>query len=248
MLVRCSFTLEPDSNESHEYAIELLKRWQLQEKGRQEQPDASGQRRNRFHRDLYLSGLVLHQLAPTLPTLLPQVLTTDALTPDNVLNIMQASGLPFCTSTPNGLSEQQWHKLTSLLETASTAQTTAPPVTPVQTETAQDLGLQQQILEQLLEGQRQLQQSQQQLADMVQLNVSDKSDSISPAESINPALLEQLAGIAKEQEKLMGQLKALRSELKSGHLLTSTAQNDEPIAKLDDQLAKAARVKAKGIW
>lgn len=247
MQVRCSFTLDPDSHESHEYAIELLKRWQNQEKDRQDDSQASQQRRNRFHRDLYLSGLVMHQLAPTLPTLLPQVLTPSNLTHVNVLNIMQAAGLPYCEEQRGGLSDSQWQKLTALLQ-ANQPEAVQPQAAEDQTQQLLDgqqalLDKQQTLLQQLLDGQQQLSEQLQTLT----AKAAEPVDSQPTTATVdNSELSAKLAGISLTQDKLLSQLKAIRSELKQR---PQSAQADAtPQPALDDQLSKAARVKAKGLW
>ncbi|QIZ76813.1 hypothetical protein [Ferrimonas lipolytica] len=61
--IRCQFTLDVDENPAHDYALVVLKQWLAQQ---QHDPQAVSQ----FNRQIYLSGLFLHLLAPTLPAAL----------------------------------------------------------------------------------------------------------------------------------------------------------------------------------
>ncbi|MGS0725812.1 hypothetical protein ACVBKF_06460, partial [Shewanella sp. 0m-11] len=74
MRIRFNVGLEPEIYDSHSYAIKTLRGWQQQEKARNDETDIVLQRRIQFHRDLYLSGLFLHELAPQLPSMLTQTL------------------------------------------------------------------------------------------------------------------------------------------------------------------------------
>ncbi|GIU50745.1 hypothetical protein [Shewanella sp. KT0246] len=72
MRIQCTFNLAPELHEQHGYAIENLRAWQVSEKERSDEKDIAQQRRSIFHRDIYLSGLYLHQLSPELPKLVSE--------------------------------------------------------------------------------------------------------------------------------------------------------------------------------
>lgn len=77
MRIRFNVILEPEIYDSHRFAIKSLRLWHQQEKERKDQAETVQQRRDLFHRDIYLSGLFLHKLAPQLPAMLSQTLLLE---------------------------------------------------------------------------------------------------------------------------------------------------------------------------
>ncbi|MBY5921403.1 plasmid partitioning/stability family protein [Ferrimonas balearica] len=117
MRISCSFTLTPASQESDAEAVRLLKAWQQDEQARDASPETQRQRRSEFHRQIYLSGLFLHQLAPRLPALLADALD-GAKTAEQLVALAEGAGVSLRPET--GLSAAQWQKLSTLMATAPT--------------------------------------------------------------------------------------------------------------------------------
>lgn len=117
MRISCSFTLTPDGLEADAEAVRLLKAWQQSEQAREASPEVLRQRRNEFHRQIYLSGLFLHQLAPRLPALLADALD-GARNAEQLVALAEAAGVNLRPEA--GLSAAQWQKLSTLMATAPT--------------------------------------------------------------------------------------------------------------------------------
>ncbi|WP_028110697.1 hypothetical protein [Ferrimonas futtsuensis] len=244
MRIRCSFTLEPEQHQSHSHAVERLRQWQQREKSLGGDNQAQLARRNAFHRDLYLSGLFLHQCSPQLTAQLSAHLGEP--NPEAALQqCLTNAGLP--PSGDGALSDGQWQQLTSMLKTAMA--TPKPEVTT-------DLRALSRQLEQVEQKLSIIPQSQAspvepnlpaleaQLAQLVECQqaLMEKIDAL-PGRSqpdFSPSLLQLKQG----QEKLMSQLKGLKGQLTQ----PGTAAAEPEPANLDSRLEKASRVKAKGIW
>lgn len=201
MQIKCSFTLEPEIYEHHRDAASSLRQWKKQLQASNDNVEIARERVNNFHRQIYLSGLYLHNLAPELPLILSQNFTQNVEL-KTFVNLLAAVGVTadITTAAPSPteaiLSEQQWQKLTGLVSDIKTQQS--------------------QVVE--------------------QQNVTATPDD---------ALLFTLQ---QNQTKALAQLKAIRSQidkLSSGGM--GSVEKDE-VPDLDDQLAKASRVKAKGLW
>lgn len=223
MRIRFNVGLEPEIHDAHSYAIKALRRWQQQEKARNDEPDIVQQRRTQFHRDLYLSGLFLHELAPQLPSMLSQTLLQDKVNCHTLACQLHSAGLALDASEDKGLSEQQWQKLTAMVERANVPQPTSNV----------DFSAIEQQLEQLQQGQEQLSHQLSQLPAV--------------AETAQPhaELATQFSQLKQGQEQLMAQIKALRSQLAQTPA-TPAAPDDAP--SLTTQLERASRVKSKGLW
>lgn len=222
MRIRFSVGLEPEVHDSHGYAIKVLRLWQQQEKARNDEPDVVQQRRIQFHRDLYLSGLFLHELAPQLPSMLSQTLLQDKINCQTLDGQLRSVGLTLAADENKGLSEPQWQKLTAMLEGASVPQQTSNV----------DFSAIEQQLEQLQQGQAQL---------------SDQLSQLPAAETAQPQadFATQLSQLKQGQDQLMAQIKALRSQFAQAPA-TATTPDDTP--SLTTQLERASRVKSKGLW
>lgn len=216
MRIKCSFTLEPAIYECHRDAESSLRQWKDQLQVSNNNVEIVRERVNNFHRQIYLSGLYLHNLAPELPLMLSQNFTQE-VDSKTFFNLLTAVGVTTETtaaepsSTEVVLSEQQWQKLTDLVNDIKTQQSQAVEQ-PFE-----------QIINQLaaLDGQQ------------------------NAAATPDDALLFTLK---QNQTKALSQLKAIRSQidkLSNGGIVS--AEKDE-VPDLNDQLAKASRVKAKGLW
>ncbi|MGS0681527.1 hypothetical protein ACVBIL_10225 [Shewanella sp. 125m-7] len=226
MRIRFNVGLEPEIYDSHSYAIKTLRGWQQQEKARNDETDIVLQRRIQFHRDLYLSGLFLHELAPQLPSMLTQTLLQDKVNCQTLVCQIRSAGLSLESSEDNGLSEQQWLKLTSMLEGASLPNQQSEP-------------LNLSSIEQQLE---QLQQGQEQLSKLFN-NLPAVADTVQPHAELD--LAAQFSQLKQGQDKLMAQIKSLSSQL--AQTPASAPANDET-PNLETQLERARRVKSKGLW
>lgn len=236
MRIRFNVSLEPEIYDCHSYAITSLRQWQQTEKERDDQADTALQRRNRFHRNLYLSGLFLHELAPQLPSMLAQMLQQDKVNCKTLASQVRAVGLPLENANTRALTEPQWQKLTALLESASLAE--APVQTPVETAsfTTNELALEQlqQQLSLLQQGQQQMLTA---LADLAATPVSAVSGS---------DFSDNLSQLKRGQDKLMSQINALREQVSGSGIPTTQALADSP--SIETQLERASRVKSKGLW
>ncbi|USD38013.1 plasmid partitioning/stability family protein [Ferrimonas sp. SCSIO 43195] len=250
MRIRCSFTLEPELHGSHQYAVDTLRQWQQQEKGRGDSNEVAQLRRNGFHRDLYLSGLFLQQLSPQLPAMLAQALVEERLQGQTLTQLLAASGVSVDSDGGAGLSEGQWTKLTSMLKTSMAAPKASTEV---------NLAPLQQQLEQLANRPQpaqsdsnlsgalaQLEQQQQQILAQLQQLASQGNSTPTAQPDAHVDLGSQFVALKQGQDKLMAQLKALRSQISSGSVTPTAADAEAP--SLDTQLALASKVKSKGIW
>ena len=235
MRIRFNVGLEPELFDSHSYAIQCLRLWQQEEKARNDETDIVLQRRIQFHRDLYLSGLFLHELAPQLPSMLTQTLLQDRVNCQTLASQLSSVGLSLQPAGENGLSDKQWQKLTAMLEEASL------PSQPVET---QNLTAIEQQLQQL---QLQVEHGQEQISNM--LNHLPEATSSQPQTDLTA----QFDQLKQGQDKLMAQMKSLTSQLAqvSATSLANHSANDDSnqeTPSLETQLERARRVKSKGLW
>ncbi|GIU30307.1 hypothetical protein L2719_09535 [Shewanella schlegeliana] len=237
MRIRFNVSLEPELYDSHSYAITSLRQWQQVEKEREDEADTALVRRNRFHRNLYLSGLFLHELAPQLPSMLVQMLQQDKVNCKTLASQVRAVGLPLENANSRALTEPQWQKLTSLLESANLA---APPVETAVIN-APATAINELALEQLQQQLSLLQQGQQQmlttLSDIAATQVSAGTGS---------DLSDHFSQLKRGQDKLMSQINALREQVSGSAIPTTQALADSP--SIETQLERASRVKSKGLW
>lgn len=240
MRIRFNVGLEPEFYDSHGYAIECLRRWQQKEKSRNDASDIVLQRRIQFHRDLYLSGLFLYELAPQLPTMLTQMLLPDSVSEQTLTNLLSSAGLALAPPAETGISEQQWSKLTDMLaEIKQTADVpaTAPSDIEQSTTNLNAIELQLQQLHQLV------QQGQEQLSSM-QNHQSEAQTSQTDLE-----LTAQLNQLQQGQQQLMAQITSLSNKVNQGLGHQQGNSQDTTLApSLATQLERASRVKAKGLW
>ncbi|MEZ9593337.1 hypothetical protein AB4298_01740 [Shewanella sp. 10N.261.52.F9] len=251
MRIRFNVGLEPELFDSHSYAIQCLRLWQQEEKARNDETDIVLQRRIQFHRDLYLSGLFLHELAPQLPSMLTQTLLQDKVNSQTLACQLKSAGLVLEPAAENGLSELQWQKLSTMLEAASLPKQQSEPLNLTAIE--QQLAQLQQLM---LEGQEQLSsalthsaasQAEARNNETSQTEVSDDTKLHQPDFSA------QLSQLKQGQEKLMAQMKSLSSQLAQVSVSTvaNSSANDASnleTPSLETQLERARRVKSKGLW
>ncbi|ABZ78101.1 hypothetical protein Shal_3560 [Shewanella halifaxensis HAW-EB4] len=238
MRIRFNVGLEPELYDSHSYAIKRLRCWQQQEKDRNDETDIVQQRRIQFHRDLYLSGLFLHELAPQLPSMLTQTLLQDKVNSQTLACQVRAAGLSLETSEDNGLSEQQWQKLSAMLNAASL---------PVKQTEAVDLT---EIEQQLAQLQQLMLQGQEQLSSVLTHTTVSHSAATSENGQHQADFSTQLDQLKQGQDKLMTQMKNLSSQLAQVSvtaLANNNSANDDTLS-LETQLERARRVKSKGLW
>ncbi|GIU50315.1 hypothetical protein TUM4438_35840 [Shewanella sairae] len=246
MRIRFNVGLEPEFYDSHSYAIKCLRLWQQEEKARNDESEVVLQRRIQFHRDLYLSGLFLHELAPQLPAMLTQTLLQDRVNCQTLASQLSSAGLSLQPASENGLSDNQWQKLTAMLEDASlpAKQTTAVDLTEVEQQITQ-------LQQRMLEGQEQLSSA---LANATEnLATQAQAASATPVQASQQAdFSAQLEQLKQGQDKLMAQMKSLSSQLAqvsisaTANNSTNDASADTP--SLETQLERARRVKSKGLW
>ncbi|MDR9826587.1 hypothetical protein RCJ22_13310 [Vibrio sp. FNV 38] len=87
-----SVFLDPTQNESDYFAYKIMQRWAKQQKQYAQDPAAAVQLHNQIHihKDIYLSGLFLHQLKPELAKALASALTENTLNKDTLCNLLSA--------------------------------------------------------------------------------------------------------------------------------------------------------------
>ncbi|GIU19479.1 hypothetical protein [Shewanella sp. MBTL60-007] len=234
MRIRFNVSLEPELYDSHSYAIASLRQWQQAEKERDDDSDTALVRRNRFHRNLYLSGLFLHELAPQLPSMLVQMLQQDKVNCKTLASQVRAVGLPLENANTRALTEPQWQKLTSLLESANLPE--APVEALGETALISELALEQlqQQLSLLQQGQQQMLTA---LADLAAGAASTETGSDFSA---------HFSQLKRGQDKLMTQINTLREQVSGSAIPTTQALADSP--SIETQLERASRVKSKGLW
>lgn len=123
MRIQCTFNLAPELHEQHDFAIENLRAWQISEKARNDDKDIAQQRRSIFHRDIYLSGLYLHQLSPDLPKRVseqykPSGVSAKGLTQQVALfddELLTSANMPIEQASGIVLDDSQWLKFEGLL-------------------------------------------------------------------------------------------------------------------------------------
>lgn len=268
MRIKCSFTLEPDIYENHSDAENSLREWRRQLQESDDSADVVRERVNNFHRQIYLSGLYLHNLAPRLPRVLSQNFTQVVET-NSFFNLLSAVGVAAESKpaesivkdtepTEAVLSEEQWLKLAGLVETIQEQQHQA---TEQQTE---------QLKVQYSEiAEQQTQQLKAEHNESLGNMVQDNSELITQLAAVTasqeliisqlaafdgqastPAVLDEslLFTLQQNQTKALAQLKIIRNQvakLSSGNVISA---EKDGVPDLNNQLAKASRVKAKGLW
>ncbi|WP_299804215.1 hypothetical protein [uncultured Shewanella sp.] len=247
MRIRFNVGLEPELFDSHSYAIKILRHWQQEEKARNDETDIVLQRRIQFHRDLYLSGLFLHELAPQLPSLLTQTLLQDKVNSQTLACQIKSAGLSLEPAAENGLSEQQWQKLSTMLETANLPkqQSESLKLTAIEQQLAQ-------LQQLMLEGQEQLNSALTESA-ASQSEASNKETSqtevSAETKQHHADFSAQLSQLKQGQDKLIAQMKSLSSQLSLASVNAPANDDSASIApSLDTQLERARRVKSKGLW
>ncbi|WP_282166563.1 hypothetical protein [Shewanella japonica] len=123
MRIQCTFNLAPELHKQHSFAIDNLRAWQETEKSRGDDKDIALQRRSHFHRDIYLSGLYLHQVSADLPRLISEQYHVDGV---SAARLMKQISLfddtesepaiePGLATSHQGLEEAQWQQLEAIL-------------------------------------------------------------------------------------------------------------------------------------
>ena len=123
MRIQCTFNLAPELHKQHSFAIDNLRAWQETEKSRGDDKDIALQRRSHFHRDIYLSGLYLHQVSADLPRLISEQYHVDGV---SAARLMKQISLfddtesepaiePGLVTSHQGLEEAQWQQLEAIL-------------------------------------------------------------------------------------------------------------------------------------
>lgn len=248
MQIKCSFTLEPDVYEYHRDAARSLRQWKKQLQVSIDNVDIARERVNLFHRQIYLSGLYLHNLAPELPQILSQNFTQD-VDSNSFFNLMAAVGVTpdIAAAEPSAteavLSEQQWQKLTGLVDAIKTQQSEvmANQVEQVKAQYSEPTQDTAQVDVDLVAQLAVVAASQEQIITQLAALDGQQNVAAAPDETL-------LFTLQQNQAKALTQLKAIRSQidkLSSGGIV---AAEKEEVPDLNDQLAKASRVKAKGLW
>ena len=256
MRIRCSFIVEPEMHTHHQYAIDILRAWQKQEKELESRKELAMQRSNAFHQSLYLSGLYLHKLSPDLPKLVSELLPNDELSVEPLLWQLAQVGIKQ-NKQDAILSSSQWQQLTSVLDKHGQAQTQA-----LKAELdAMPQSLHQSMYPSMQEStdasepsvQTQLKNiEQQQLLLLAQLDeiklggLTSHTASLQSTSIENEALSQQFQSIQMGQQDLMRRLELMSQQLK--HTQVTAPVEKVNSDSLDTQLKRARRVKAKGLW
>lgn len=269
MRIQCTFNLAPELHEQHAYAVENLRSWQVSEKARQDQKDIAQQRRSIFHRDIYLTGLYLYQISPELPKIVSEYYTgngvsvkklTQQLALFDELDVkVEAPILP--TPVEAELSQTQWQKLEAMF-----AQQQAT-LTEQHNKQADDSS--NAFIDQLTSALDSLQQ--QQALMLAQLtkhieNQASLTEQVQPANSNKPNEATDLAPYIKaldgnkadlisviesNQKALVSAFNHLKKQVLTSNQSGQAASYDASLEQdnpLNAQLARASKVKAKGLW
>jgi hypothetical protein len=125
MRFQCSFNLDPVLHEQDGFAVANLRAWQVSEKKRTDDRDTSQQRRSIFNRNIYLSGLYLHQLSADLPRLISEQYNANGVSVKRLTQqvalfdgAIEAQPEIAAVETSNYvvLEDSQWQKFESMLE------------------------------------------------------------------------------------------------------------------------------------
>lgn len=266
MRIQCIFNLAPELYEQHEFAVENLRSWLMSEKNRKDNQDVAQQRRSNFNRDIYLSGLYLHELSAELPALVSEQYRANevsvkrltqqvALFDDNDRAEQEDSGN---ASHETVLEEGQWQKLESLLKAHHQS------VTVPLSEQIAALSITS-MVEQVAKQLSALQSQQQEIVDefklLTRLGGTEAAEGLSAADSDHLTLDISLAkhkdellfAIDTNQKKLISTFNGLKKQV-SG--LSNSLRNAEVSSGEDDletqaltaQLQRASKVKSKGLW
>jgi hypothetical protein len=90
--VSYSVFLDPTQNESDYFAYKIMQKWAKQQKQFAQDPSAAVQLHNQIHihKDIYLSGLYLHQLKPELAKALASGLSKDTINNKTLNSLLEA--------------------------------------------------------------------------------------------------------------------------------------------------------------
>ena len=124
MRFKYTFNLEPESNKQHRFAVDNLRAWHESEKQREDVKDVALSRRDNFHREIYLSGLYLHQLSEELPRLVSKQYCPEGVSSERLMQQLGvvADSNPHSTQAKANveadsmiLEETQWQRLELML-------------------------------------------------------------------------------------------------------------------------------------
>ncbi|WP_299007415.1 hypothetical protein [uncultured Shewanella sp.] len=240
MRIRCSFIVEPELHTHHQYAIDILRAWQKQEKEMESHKEVMIARSNAFHQSLYLSGLYLHKLSPDLPKLVSELLPNDELSVEPLLWQLAQVGIK---QKPQDavLSQPQWQQLTSMLEKHNVDQTEALK-TEQGTVFQHDEGL---TIQTQLDN---IASVQQQLLDRLnKLEVEGASKAVPSLKTSDFHKVNlNIESIKASQQDLIKRVERLGLQLKSSSQVAPLEKAE--VDSLDTQLKRARSVKAKGLW
>lgn len=230
--------LNPETSEADRYAVGVLSHWYNKAKASHDHNQDLEMVVRLFHRDIYLAGLYLHRLDPSLCKAVAAALSQDQVTPVGLQQLLQAYGLGAPvepqTGSGSGFTPAQLQQLQQLLGTNA--------ATPVESELSQQLASQNAKLEQLLAGQ------------------------VAPAAPVDgdwPALLarqsEQLQQLQQAMAELRqlateqaNQLKRLRAGQPAGNEaaapLSSPEREETQVTEIAPHLAQIQQIKKKGLF
>lgn len=240
MRIRCSFIVEPELHTHHQYAIDILRAWQKQEKEMESHKEVMIARSNAFHQSLYLSGLYLHKLSPDLPKLISELLPNDELSVEPLLWQLAQVGIK---QKPQDavLSQPQWQQLTSMLEKHSIDQTEA-----VKTELGSFSQLEAGVtIQTQLDNIASLQQAL--LEGLNKLEIEKGSEVNRSSKALETREVNQnLESIKASQQDLIKRVERISQQLKSSSKVAPLEKAE--VDSLETQLKRARSVKAKGLW
>ncbi|WP_299495804.1 hypothetical protein [uncultured Shewanella sp.] len=238
MRIRCSFIVEPEVHTHHQYAIDILRAWQKQEKEQESNKEVMIGRSNAFHQSLYLSGLYLHKLSPDLPQLVSELLPNDELSVEPLLWQLAQVGIKQKTQDAM-LSQSQWQQFSSMLEKHGEEQTQALKTELASVSSSSEGGEGRNLHVQLDN------------ITSLQLELLEKVNKLdagaSKTETINTNQVSQnLESIKSSQQDLIRRLNVISQQLTMPQqsVAIKSAEDDT----LETQLKRARSVKAKGLW
>lgn len=270
MRIQCIFNLAPELYEQHEFAVENIRAWLVTEKERKDNQDIAHQRRSNFNRDIYLSGLYLHQLSAELPALVSEQYRANEVSvkrlTQQVALFDDATGADkeqtATVSHKAVLEEEQWQKLDSMLR-AHHQSVTAPLSEQIAALSITSM------VEQMAKQLSELHSQQQEMVTELQHQVTALSDRSSEVEtsklstegsdhlaieaSLDKHKDDLLAAIETNQKKLITTFNGLKKQVSGlsnslSNVAVTSAEEELEAQALTAQLQRASKVKSKGLW
>ena len=237
-----SIYMDGDALESDRYAIGVLKNWYQRVRKMQDSPEEFDFSKSRFHKDIYLSGMFIYLVSPSLCKVLTNALGQDQVNMTTLHHVFASCG--FNLGQPEGPAGK--HDTMGMVEEIVTRIT--PLLNSADSQALDHEALSQQVSTQVCD---RLQQAE---------AISLIAEAIAKKLSTNPEhdivtlqnTIQQFSRQLAEQSELLREQRRVIQRLISTPARSASASADaepEPLVEnLSDQVANMKKVKAKGIF